>query len=304
MVIMIMNETRPTSCLFLHVNLENSEDDFIANITVCILNVMFSLMTVSGNCVILPAIRKTRELHSPCFVLLCCLAFSDLIVGLICQPFFVAYVIAELVESFSAYCTLRIIHVIASWITSGVSYLTLAAVSIDRLLALTLHLQYNMIVTVPRVFITVCILWTTCITGVVLRFWLRNWITYAPSVFLLTFVVTAFSTSKIFQMVRRHQRQIVDQNAAGLRANAVNMLKCRKSAVTVLYFYALLLIFYLPFCVITLVETFMGYNRAVKIAYIYVTTAVFINSCLNPLVYCWRIREIRQAVRNLLNIKN
>ena len=67
-------------------------------------------------------------------------------------------------------------------------------------------------------------------------------------------------------MVRRHQRQIIDQNAAGLRANAVNMLKCRKSAVTVLYFYALLLIFYLPFCVTTLVETFIGYNTAVKIA--------------------------------------
>ena len=137
-----------------------------------------------------------------------------------------------------------------------------------------------------------------------LRFWLSNWINYAPVVFLLTFTVTAFSTVKIFQMVRRHQRQIVDQNAAGLRTNAVNILKCRKSAVTVLYFYALLLIFSLPFCVITLVETFIGYNRAVKIAYIYVATAVFINSCLNPLVYCWRIREIRQAVRNLLNIKN
>ena len=137
-----------------------------------------------------------------------------------------------------------------------------------------------------------------------LRFWLSNWINYAPVVFLLTFTVTAFSTVKIFQMVRRHQRQIVDQNAAGLRTNAVNILKCRKSAVTVLYFYALLLIFSPPFCVTTVVETFMGCNRAVKIAYIYVATAVFINSCLNPLVYCWRIREIRQAVRNLLNIKN
>ena len=57
---------------------------------------MFSLMTVSGNCVILLAIRNTRELHSPSFVRPCCLAFSDPIVGLICQPFFVAYVRAEL----------------------------------------------------------------------------------------------------------------------------------------------------------------------------------------------------------------
>ena len=49
-----------------------------------------------------------------------------------------------------------------------------------------------------------------------------------------------------------------------------------------------------------LVEAFTGYTKAVKIAYDYVTTAVFINSFLNPLVYCWRMREIRRAVMNLI----
>ena len=295
-----MNETR-LACSFLHVNLEKSRYILIANIIACILNAMFSLMTVTGNFIILLAIRKTRELHSPSFFLLGCLAFSDLVVGLVCQTSFMAYVIAELGENFNAYCTLRLIHVISGWITTGASYLTLAAVSIDRFLALTLHLRYNMIVTVPRVFIVVCVLWITCITGVLLRFWLSNWITYALGVMILTFFVTALSALKIFQIVRRHLRQIHGQNTAGnLPTNTVNAIKCRKSAVTVLYVHGLQLVFYLPICVTMFVETFGGYNRPVKIAFIFSATAVCINSCLNPLVYCWRSREIRLAVRGVL----
>ena len=49
-----------------------------------------------------------------------------------------------------------------------------------------------------------------------------------------------------------------------------------------------------------IVETFTGYTLSVKIAYDYVATAVFINSALNPLVYCWRIREIQRAVKSVL----
>ena len=76
-----------------------------------------------------------------------------------------------LMLNFTAYCSLGMFQVIPSWITSGVSLLILAAISIDRLLALTLHLRYNMIVTVPRVFQTALILWIFSIIFVMSRFW-------------------------------------------------------------------------------------------------------------------------------------
>ena len=131
-----------------------------------------------------------------------------------------------------------------------------------------------------------------------------DWLVLPLVILFLTLLVTAFSTSNIFQVVRRHQRQInaYDQNVAALslQTNTVNVLKCRKSAVTVLYIYGLLLIFYPPIGVTMLVQVLSGYTRSVKIAYDYATTAVYINSFLNPLVYCWRIREIRRAVKNTL----
>jgi hypothetical protein len=91
---------------------------------------VFSLITATGNFIILQVIWKTQELHSPSFILLFCLAVSDLLVGLICQPFFLAYQIAELVDSFSAYCTLRMIQNISSRTTSGVLLLILSAESL------------------------------------------------------------------------------------------------------------------------------------------------------------------------------
>lgn len=48
------------------------------------------------------------------------------------------------------------------------------------------------------------------------------------------------------------------------------------------------------------VEIVNGYTRSVKIVYEYATTAVFINSSLNPVIYCWRIGQIKRAVKNYL----
>ena len=100
------------------------------------------------------------------------------------------------------------------------------------------------------------------------------------AIFLVTVIAIILSTFKIFQIVRRHQRRINEQNAAVgyLQSNTVNVLKCRKSAVTVLYVYGLFMIFYFPFCVTMFMDIFIGHTMAVKIAYGNVETVVFINS--------------------------
>ena len=248
---------------------------------------MFSLVTYVGNSLILHVIRKTRGLHWPSFILLGCLAASDLLVGAICQPFYGAYKIAELADNFSVYCRLRMFQNMSGWITSSVSCGTVIVVSIDRLLSLTLQLRYDVIVTVPRVFQAYFVLWIISMTVATLRFWIltAHWVISPVVILLLNFLVTSMSTSKIFQIVRRHQRQINEQNVAwvNVQINMANIPKCRKSAVAVLYVYGSFLIFYIPFCVTMIMETISGYTRVVKIPYDYASTAV--NSFFNPLVY-------------------
>lgn len=300
MVMLEFNRTNLSlpSCFYLDLRLEQNNDTFIASVVTCILNAVFSLITAIGNLVILQVIWRKQELHTPSFILLFCLAASDLLVGLVCQPFYVAYKITELIDNFGAYCILRMIQSISGWTTTGASLAILSGVSIDRLLVLTLHLRYNTIVTVQRVLQTVFVVWMLSVAIVMLRFWIRQWLILPVAIVVTSFTVTTISTLKIFQIVRRHQRQIFQQQ--WVQSNIVDVLKCRKSAVTVLYVYGLFIIFYLPLCATMVVETLTGYTLRVKIAYDYAATAVFINSFLNPIVYCFRIEEIRRAVKNLL----
>ena len=284
---------------------DNTGELFVTNILTCILNVLFSIITCVGNFAILLAIKNTRDLHSPSYVLLGCLAFSDLLVGLLCQPLFVGVKIAEFEGSFTVYCWLRMLQSRSGWTTAGVSFFTIAAVSVDRLIALHLHLRYSAFVTVSRVLQATLVIWIlSVILNVVLRFWMMTdeWFFIPLVIFVVVFLVLTVSTIKIFQMVRRHQRKIKSQTEAvsHLQSMTVNILKCRKSAVTVLYIYGLFMICYVPFFGTLITDMLHRYTIKIQIAYDFSGTVIFVNSFINPVVYCWRIREIKKAVKNIL----
>ena len=108
-------------------------------------------------------------------------------------------------------------------------------------------------------------------------------------------------TFKIFKIARKHQRQIHEQiQTTPVLNDSVDTLKCKKSAFTVLCIYGLLLILYLPFLAVMVVETISGVTRSVKVAYDLTTAVVFINSSVNPIIYCWRMKQVRRAVKHYL----
>ena len=299
-----MNKTGKACLPFSGISFDKAEELFVTNILTCILNLLFGVVTFVANTTILLAIKKTRDLHTPSFVLLGSLAASDLLVGLVCQPLFLAFKVAELERNLNAYCWLRLLQSRTAWTTSGVSLVTVAAVSVDRLLALTLHLRYHTLVTVPRVLQITFLFWIlSIILNVVLTFWMTNvWLFMPMVIFVLAFIAITISILKIFQTVLRHQRQINDQNAAvsHLETDTVNVQKCRKSAVTVLYVFGLFVICYVPYIATSIIEVLLGYTTKVLIAYDLCETAIYINSFLNPIVYCLRVTKMRRAVKNIL----
>ena len=129
-----------------------------------------------------------------------------------------------------------------------------------------------------------------------------EWFFIPLVIFVVVSLVLTVSTMKIFQMVRRHQRQIKRQTEtlSHLQSNTVNVLKCRKSAVTVLYIYGLFMICYVPFFGTLITDMLHRYTIKIQIAYDFSRTVIFVNSFINPVVYCWRIREIKKAVKNIL----
>lgn len=61
-------------------------------IEICVINAFFSLIALLGNSTILLIVWKTRSLHLAAYILLTSLAVSDLAVGLLIQPSFIAVI--------------------------------------------------------------------------------------------------------------------------------------------------------------------------------------------------------------------
>lgn len=299
--------TANLTCFFFEVKWELDEEEKTASVVLCILCALFAITAISGNGIVLFIIWKTQELHSPSFILLFCLAMSDLLVGLVGQPSFVAYKIAESLESFSAYCNLRLIQFFCGWISSSVSFITVSGISVDRLLALHLHLRYKSIITVRRVITAIIIVWLVCSVATTLKLWVQNWIIIAIIGKLSAITTTAFCTGKIFRIARGHERQITGQNnivtSCSIRTKDINVRACKKSATTVIYVFSWMLMFYLPFLVVMAMEMIKGDEKVVKIAYEWASLLVFINSSVNPVIYCWRMEQIRLRIKSLFKRK-
>ena len=88
------------------------------------------LVSILGNALVLAAIIRTPSIRStPHMIMLCSLAVSDFLVGLIAQPI---YIIEQLTEDHTVYYAV----VLTGPSLCIVSLMTITAITVDRFLAL------------------------------------------------------------------------------------------------------------------------------------------------------------------------
>ena len=117
------------------------------------------------------------------------------------------------------------------------------------------------------------------------------------------FVVSGVLNSMIYATVRRHAHQIhslqVQPTVQEKVANVTNASRLRKSAFMTISVYVLFLVCYLPnICVLGFISVYP--SLAAKAVYQYTSTLVLLNSSLNPLIYCKKLRGVRQTIMNTL----
>lgn len=165
----------------------------------CILNAPLMLISITGNSLVLAAILRTPALHSPSIMFLCSLAVSDLLVGLVVQPLYIAY---ELTRFNFLYRPMTIMAVTGV----GVSLCTITVISVDRFLALHYHMRYPSMVTMYRAKYTIATLWLLNFLVSFFAFWKISAyyfiIAFTIPIYLLLSTVCYI---RIYRIVRRHQ---------------------------------------------------------------------------------------------------
>ena len=256
------------------------------------------------NIVTIHAIRKTSSLPKTLKTLLLSLAVSDVGVGLLTQPFYTSFLV-KLLQKHSLDCNTYVIFWVIGRVFFLASFFGVVAVSVDRFLAIHLHLRYQELVTHKRVFAVVISIWLLSVFLPLAMFWisLPNISTAVLSfVGVVGLLVTTVVYIRIYVAVQRHKNQIQTQQVqeeaeSGEMANFASLIK---SAVGVFYVYLVFLICYLPFVISLVAYAVNGSSLSLKRFSLFSCTLIYLNSTLNPVIYCWKMRHIRHAIMDIL----
>jgi len=230
------------------------------------------------------------------------LAVTDLGVGFVTQPFIAIIILSDITDINSSF-----LHYVAKVNTTsafafcGVSIGASTAISVDRLLALLLGLRYRHVITLGRVrAIVICVWLFAILAAFLLLFWNYHLLLIIGSVLVtLCVVISILSYAMIFLRLRRHQHQVKDhlqQGQPNEQANALNIARYKKTVSSIAWVQLALVSCYVPFGItVALVKTgqIVGFNGISL-------TLLYLNSSLNPIVFCWKIGDVRQAVKDTI----
>ena len=269
-------------------------------------NVLLAICSSLGNILILIALHKETTLHAPSKLFLRSLATTDLLVGVISEPLTITYWMSAVRKRQDDCYNALFTSFIASYLLCGMSLLTLTAISVDRLLALTLGLRYRQVVTVKKACACVIMFWiVSIIFSAMYAQNVRITIWYSHIVIPVSFFTSVSSYTKIFWELHRHERQvrgnIIQREQSSNSSSApLNITQYRKGVSSVIWLQVAVAVCYLPHGIITALWTYSGQSSAITVLRQLTLALVYFNSTLNPLLYCWKISEVRQLLKELL----
>ena len=186
---------------------------YFATVTTCIVNIILSPVAVAGNSLVLAAIWRNPCLRTPSYVLLSGLALVDLCTGLLTQPSYVAFSVADLMDAYQTYCSAKLLAVNSGLYFSSTSMCIITVMSIER----WLYMSRRSVLTVRRVRISLATLALLPVPYIICRMWIMNGnfyylrllgsIMYFALGILCLFVI-ALAYFNIYIIIRHHQRQV------------------------------------------------------------------------------------------------
>ena len=271
-----------------------------------VVNFFSCYTTIMLNIALIFALRRSSSLPKTLKALIHSLTVSDLGIGLVAQPLHIAHMLMQIPQTDDKATSKdidRALRLIGRTLGYA-SFFGVTAISVDRFVAIHLHLKhqelltYQEIVTYKRVVAAVILSWilSACLalTDVLSSKNVSDLVGMTVGfACLLTMALIYFNISTV---VRRHNVRVHAQPAQAVAPNEEshsNFERLRKTAVGTFYVYLLILACYLPMTIVIL-------TGRQKNLLIYARTLLYLSSSLVPLVYCWKFRHIRCAIKNIL----
>ena len=276
------------------------------------------LPTIVLNAVIIFAVAAKRQLRSNSNVLLACLASTDLITGLVVQPFLIAVNI-ERIHGGGPFCTLEKVITIAFMAVCSASLFHLVLVCADRYVATKHALRYQDIVTTKR--ITVCVVLAWGLTALIIAYplvfavidsqietklyfaWLKVNDAILFSIISVCIVFIVYAYRYIYSETRRQQKRLETEQLS--HEEAKRLKKASKAAYTVAFILCALILSYTSVIINAVVTAYIVdiTPSVTNMLWNWSITIISLNSLFNPIIYCWRIKKLRHAFLEIVHLR-
>ena len=288
------------------------EDEYVAvDYLIAVLTITLNLLTcpliVLLNTLVIIAVRTKPSLRQTKHnILLSCMAGTDLAVGIL-QPAYIAkeILIIRIMDgaklSSSVYCTFFQLILVTTTCLCLISLFHLALIAFERYMAMKYSLRYDSIVTELRLTVAAAFSW---LTGTV--FWALRIPNIAPiwlfSIFVLvSLLVIIFCHVSVYLVSRRHMKQIkCEQVSPEAKRKFIEENKALKTTTII---FCGVLMSYLPIFIggIVIGRFPSAFAKRLSVSLRPLTASCLLfNSLFNPIIYCWRNKYIRHAVKQLL----
>ena len=278
---------------------------------ICI-NSVAIIPTILLNMLAILTVTKNRSLQSNSNILLACLASSDLFAGMVGLTFTVA-VDVKRAFSIEPFCALETAYFITLAGPTYVSLGHLVLISVDRYIAIKEALGYRVIVTKQRINKGILAAWAIGVYLTIQETVFAVTVEEAGKMYSVYWTVGSVLTSVfglvcisgicycyvyIFSEVRRQKKRLKTEQLSQEEGKRVK--KDNKEAYTLGIILSVLAITYMPLMILLLLGSIPTYNifdtGTARICYSWTQTFLLLRSLFNPIIYCWRNENIRDAV--------
>ena len=263
--------------------------------------------TILLNLLMMIAVKTKARLQSMSNMALACLALTDVMVGLVVQPLFIAQIWNIIQgETTASACSIQIASKLSSFLFCLSSIIHLSLISVDRYIAIMRPYIYFQTVTKPRVLIATALAWTvTLIINTLLLIDVEMIRAIFTAVVFSLISVVVFCNMIVYREAHRQEKQIAAQQID--IATKENFLSHKRAFKLTLMIITLTVISYFPGTIFLRfkepLKNVVSLGTLTSIFMVVGTVAAF-NSLVNPFIYCIRLRQFRVAFIELLIKKN